>query len=365
MASFVFFDISHKIGGAEVSLMELCPRLESDTAVVCAQGSSFESELQKKGVSTCPIPIEILRDGGFFAKINNYAAAKKTRKELGKILENTGGDIFISNNLMADFCAGSVPARFFKAAVCYVRDDPCRKVTAKYLKTRDLAVAPSRMIQESLSSIGVTGNVMIHNGIDIDYFKDGPDKSEARKLLDLPEESVVVGAAGQFIKRKGWDSFIACAERLAGEVKNLICIIAGEDLYKGSPYAKKLKDRISSTDNIQFMGFQEDMRPFYSACDIYLTLSRNEPFGRTPLEAALCGTLPVVSNEGGYKETLGDIPDLLVSPDNIDSICSTLKGLLNNKEERNTLLEKSCSQAETFSADKTAQAFEKACLNLI
>ena len=206
---------------------------------------------------------------------------------------------------------------------------------------------------------------MIPNGVDIDYFKDGPDKSEARKLFDLSEESIVIGAAGQFIKRKGWEFFIECAENIAAEVTNLVCIIAGDDLYEESPYAKKLKDRISSSDTIRLTGFQEDMRPFYSACDLYVTLSRNEPFGRTPLEAALCGTLPVVSNEGGYVETFGDIPDLLVDPDNTDSVCKTLKHFLENGEKRNSLLEKARTRAESFSVDKTAQAFEQACLNLI
>ena len=365
MAPFVFFDVSHGMGGAEVSLIELCTRIESDTAVVCAQGSMFESELREKGIRTCPVPIGILKGGGLFSRIINYFTARKARKELGKILELTGGDIFISNNLMADFFAGSVPSRYCKASVCYVRDDPLRKITSKYLKTRDLAVAPSRMIQESLSSMGITGNIMIPNGVAIDYYKDGPDKNEARKQLDLPEESIVVGAAGQFIKRKGWDSFIACAERLAGEIENLICVIAGGDLYEKSPYAKKLKDRISSLDNMRLTGFQDDMRPFYASCNIYMSLSRNEPFGRTPLEAALCGTLPVMSNEGGYNETFGTIPDLLVHPNDVDSVCRTIKHLLDNKEEREMLLEKARAKAETFSADKTAQEFEKACLGIL
>lgn len=42
----------------------------------------------------------------------------------------------------------------------------------------------------------------------------------------------------------------------------------------------------------------------YNSARVIVTLSRNEPFGLIPLEAASCGIPVVAINEGGYKETL-------------------------------------------------------------
>jgi len=368
MASLVFFDIARGMGGAEVSLAEICTRCVSRVHVICAQGGMLEARLRETGVRVHPVPVGRLRGGGLFSKVINYSRIRKARKELRRVLEHEGGDVFIANNLAADFAAGPVPARFCRACVSWVRDDPATTAASHYIRTRDLAVAPSRTVMERLSDMGISRSVMIHNGIDTAYFKDAPSQEQAREILGLPQNSLILGSAGQFIRRKGWEMFVACAERIAEQVEDLICIIAGEDMHEGSRYVKKIRAMTASSpagDSIRILGFQEDMRPFYAACDVFASLSRNEPFGRTPLEAALCGALPVVSDEGGYRETLGEIQQLMVDPSSIDSVCGTAAFLLQNGEERRSLLEKARTAAERFSADVCAGEFEKACLGLL
>lgn len=366
--SLAFLDAAPGIGGAEISLVEICRRLESDTTVICAQQGRFGKYLRDAGIAASQLSVPALREGGLFSKCMNYASIRKIRRGTAAVLRDIHADILISNNLMADFMAGSAPDRFCKKTVCWVRDDPRSSITAKYIKTRDLAVAPSKMIQEHLVSMGVGRTALIYNGIDIDYFENIPDKREARELLGLPREHLIIGSAGQLIQGKGWESFIACAERLSDRFEDIVCIIAGENMYAASSYPAKLRKAAASSraeEHIRILGFQKDMRPFYSACDIYVTLSRNEPFGRTPLEAALCGTLPVASDEGGYAETLGTIPDLLVDPDDTESVCALITHCAENEDERSRLLEKARTRAHTFSADRAAREFEKAVTALL
>lgn len=50
----------------------------------------------------------------------------------------------------------------------------------------------------------------------------------------------------------------------------------------------------------------KEMKELYNSVRIVLCLSRKEPFGLVPLEAAACGTPVIAVNEGGYKETIID-----------------------------------------------------------
>jgi glycosyltransferase involved in cell wall biosynthesis len=368
MTSIMFLNVSHNVAGAEVSLIELCRYLETDIAVACPKGSSLEKRLCSEDVQTVSLDIGVLKSGGLLAKLKNYSYARKVRKDLLGILSETKPDIFIANNLMADFFAGERPGELPVKTVCYCRDDPCEDIKAKFLSKRDLVIAPSQMITQSLDELGVTQYTHIPNGVDIDYFRNKPAKAEAREQLDFDQEKIIIGSAGQFIQRKGFDVFIKTAEILSKTHDDVRFVVSGGDLYEGSSYAEKIKEIVNvsaAKETLQLLGFQEDMRPFYAACDLYVTLSRNEPFGRTPIESALCGTLPLASNEGGHKEILGDFPDLLVDPDDPQAAAEKIREFIKDTEKRQHLLVDVQAKAEMFSAKTTAEKLRKALEELL
>jgi glycosyltransferase involved in cell wall biosynthesis len=51
---------------------------------------------------------------------------------------------------------------------------------------------------------------------------------------------------------------------------------------------------------------QDQLRYFYSAADVFVTMPWYEPFGITPLEAMACATPVIGSNVGGVKFTVRD-----------------------------------------------------------
>ena len=52
---------------------------------------------------------------------------------------------------------------------------------------------------------------------------------------------------------------------------------------------------------------RDELKYYYSAADVFVTVPWYEPFGMTPLEAMACGTPVIGSNVGGIPEVMGDL----------------------------------------------------------
>jgi len=60
--------------------------------------------------------------------------------------------------------------------------------------------------------------------------------------------------------------------------------------------------------NVQILSWvsQKELLSLYSKCKGFITTSKDEDFGMTPVEAMASGKPVIAPNEGGYKETILD-----------------------------------------------------------
>ena len=81
---------------------------------------------------------------------------------------------------------------------------------------------------------------------------------------------------------------------------------------------------------VTFCGSRPDIANIYKISDVVLNLSsKPEPFGRTIIEAAACGTRVMGWNRGGVKESIGMINPLgLVEFGDIDALAIKIPQLL-------------------------------------
>ena len=83
-------------------------------------------------------------------------------------------------------------------------------------------------------------------------------------------------------------------------------IIVGS--YENSTHFKKYAEYIKSIkpDNVEIKSWVEEkeLLELYATCKGFITTSKDEDFGLTPIEAMACGKPVIASNEGGYKETI-------------------------------------------------------------
>ena len=210
------------------------------------------------------------------------------------------------------------------------------------------------------------------NGVDSKLFKP-MDKTVAKQWVaegvgdDRIEKMPTVGYLSRVQSEKGASVYLKLAELNP----HLIFLIAGPDL--GRYASRKLPD------NLVYVGFhpREKLPLIYNAFDVYcfLSMSGEETFGLTVLEAMACGVPPVVPNFDGVPSVVGDA-GLVAVAENFEQDIATLvsypcpmdfsekiNGLLNNTEMRQTLSQKARERAVSFTWDKTAhrivQLFEE------
>ncbi len=105
-----------------------------------------------------------------------------------------------------------------------------------------------------------------------------------------------------------------------------------------APALRALADELGLSDIVSFEGRKEheEVWPYFAACDIFVLPSWNEAFGVVYIEALSQGK-PIVGcqGEGGPEELkgLGECGEL-VQPQNVDSLVTALKRLLDDPARR-------------------------------
>ena len=120
---------------------------------------------------------------------------------------------------------------------------------------------------------------------------------------------------------------------------NLELVISGSPSYGYDEIATQLQS-CRRADRIRLVGRIDDcwLPALYAGAEAYITASRSEGFGFTPLEAMACGTPVVSSAAGSLPEVLGDAATV-IGEENVDEWRKAVTRLLDDHEFR--LLRKS------------------------
>lgn len=192
---------------------------------------------------------------------------------------------------------------------------------------------------------------VIYNGISLDNFNKDISRREARKILDLPPDSLIVGTVGNLTQQKGHRYLIEAAYGL----KDIIITIAGE-----GPLNDELKTLAKlSGVNCVFLGTIDpsEIPVFLKALDIFCFPSLWEGFGVALLEAMASGLPIVASDIPPHREVVVD-DVILVPPGNSGKLSEVLKMLMENSSMRVTLGQKAREKAKIFSIENTVKAYE-------
>lgn len=161
------------------------------------------------------------------------------------------------------------------------------------------------MMEEASRVLSLPGDKikMIPNGIEPGKF-DVDVEVGFRDKFALPEEKIIL-FVGRLVWEKGVDVLIDSAPLVLSRYPQTKFVVVG----KGN--IKEYVDRASSlgvAEKFYFTGYVDDETVFklYKVADLCVYPSRYEPFGIVALEAMSNGIPPVVSDVGGFKETVED-----------------------------------------------------------
>ena len=149
------------------------------------------------------------------------------------------------------------------------------------------------------------------------------DRSAARARFGLDENDEVVLGISRLVTRKGYDTVIRAAARIAPQRPRLRVVIGstGRD-------EERLR-RIAAETNapVTFLGrvSHEDLPLLYGCADVFAMMCRNrwagleqEGFGIVFVEAASCGIPQIAGDSGGAAEAVADGVTGFVMPDPTD-----------------------------------------------
>ena len=158
---------------------------------------------------------------------------------------------------------------------------------------------------------------------------------DARAHLGLPAEGPIVLQLGRMVPRKGIDTVIRALGVLERRYRlsPLLLIVGGESPTPDpalTPEIGRLQ-RIAAMEgvasHVQFVGRRprNELRYFYSAADVFVTMPWYEPFGITPVEAMACGVPVIGARVGGIQYSVEDgRTGFLVDAKNADALARRL-----------------------------------------
>lgn len=130
------------------------------------------------------------------------------------------------------------------------------------------------------------------------------NKETLQKELGLPVDPgcMMIGIVSRLTDQKGLDLIAYKLDELAQARVQLVVLGTGDEKYEGmfKHYAWKYPDKISAQ-----IYFSNDLsHRIYASCDAFLMPSRFEPCGLSQLFSMRYGTLPIVRETGGLKDTV-------------------------------------------------------------
>lgn len=200
----------------------------------------------------------------------------------------------------------------------------------------------------------------VYNPLMIPPLPTAEDRSCARKQLGIPADAPVIGNAGWLIRRKRFDVFLQVARRVFDQFPDAWFVIVGDgDLRRDLEH---LSIQLRIQNRIRWLGWQQDLSPFYKSIDVLLFNSDWDAMGLTPLEAASFG-VPVVASvlHGGLGEILGEGgAALLAEQHHIDRLSEACLKLLSDSEARTRQgREGRCRVSSRCSMQESTVYFEK------
>ncbi len=120
--------------------------------------------------------------------------------------------------------------------------------------------------------------------------------------LEVNDKKFMMGIVSRLTDQKGLDLIAYMMDQICAEDVQLVILGTGESQYENMfrHFAWKYPDRVSA--NIYY---SEDMsHKIYASCDAFLMPSLFEPCGLSQLMSLRYGTVPIVRETGGLKDTV-------------------------------------------------------------
>jgi len=324
-----------------VQLLVALEKLGAQNTVICAPGGTLSGMLEAAGIP------------------------RKTAKPLfpwfppacvgiARIISDEQPEIIVTRLSSASLIGGYWGKRL-SIPVVGVLDKFSKK---KYYGAVDCVQTVSTALLEYAKDESFPPSTLIPNGIATGRYRaEASSRLEARNMLGIEREEMIIAAAGRFVDWKGFDILLEAFGRTSvesHETRRTRLLLPGD----GEERAHLME--IARAHGVEtrtlFPGFVRDIRPYLWASDVFVLPSKEpEPFGIVLLEAMASG-LPVIATDfGGPRDMIEHgVSGWLVAPKSAEALADALETALQHPDLR-TIGCNASEAAQRFDLEKVAQ----------
>jgi glycosyltransferase involved in cell wall biosynthesis len=170
-----------------------------------------------------------------------------------------------------------------------------------------------------------------------------PTRSDARRMLGLPADAVIVAFVARLTAVKRPDRFIDMAHLVLAEHPYVVFTVVGE-----GALLNDMRSRSASLgDQVRFLGWRSDVETVYAACDIVALTSDNEGMPVSLIEAATVGRGAVTTDVGSAREVVVDGETGFVVSADASAVAAAVCRLVTDAPLRERMASAAASRAAT------------------
>ncbi|AHY13992.1 MULTISPECIES: glycosyltransferase [Citrobacter] len=167
--------------------------------------------------------------------------------------------------------------------------------------------------------------ISIYNGVDIQKFSYcNENRNVKRKSLNIADDARLIMTVGRLTQAKDYPNLLTAFAALECKHSTYLAIIGDGEL---NASLKELAVSLKIDKNIIWLGKQNNIEEWLSACDLFVLSSVWEGFGIVLAEAMACSRVVIATNVGGVEEVIGNI-NYLVPPSRPDLLMHKISTVL-------------------------------------
>ncbi|MDG2407891.1 MAG: glycosyltransferase family 4 protein, partial [Pirellulales bacterium] len=321
------------LNGGERSTLAFCDQLRQQGfqfTAIAPPHADFSDTLTSHQIHHVPF--------SFRSPEGNRYPLDRLRAKLTDELQKLPVDLFHAISLSTARIAGPVVRKLRLPSIGHIRDImTLSRQAMNDVNENDLILAVSKAALDYHRRAGLSSDksAVLYNGIDLLTFKPTATSEELHRSLGLSPDSILLGAAGQVIIRKGLDTLVKGFLIASKKYPKVHLVIAGRrhsDKEETLRHEKDLNDFVVANKldhRVHFLGYQNNMHPFYASLRMFLHCARQEPLGRVLLEAAAYGIPVIATNVGGTNEIFKRRDQgIIIEPDQPEQLAAEISNLI-------------------------------------
>jgi glycosyltransferase involved in cell wall biosynthesis len=303
--------------------------------------------------------VHVLQTG----RTRNLPSTALTLRRLAELGRSVDASVFFSNQAKGHVFGGLAARLARRPAVWWQLGIPDRSRLQRIAARVPAAMVfcgsdAARAAQEGLNARSRT--VTVNPGVDLESILSAKGSGRAIRERLGWDANRIVGVVARLEPGKGQDVFIRAMAQIAPSHPDTRFLVVGGAIlgWEGDYPARlsQLASELGLDDRMAFVGHQDDVFPWFDACDVVVNPSFGEGFGLVVVEAMALGKPLVSTNAGGPREIVEDgVSGLLVHSHDAEAIAGAVTSILDDAAVGARLGKGAARRAAEYSEQRSAE----------